>query len=47
MIGAVLIGVMVNGLVLMNVSSYIQQVIVGFIIVAAVAFDRFAALMRE
>ena len=47
MIGAVLIGVMVNGLVLMNVSSYIQQVIVGFMIVAAVAFDRFVASLRE
>jgi len=47
MIGAVLIGVMVNGLVLMNVSSYIQQVIVGLMIVAAVAFDRFVASLRE
>jgi ribose/xylose/arabinose/galactoside ABC-type transport system permease subunit len=46
-IGAVLIGVMVNGLVLMNVSSYIQQVVIGLMIIAAVAFDRFAALMRE
>ena len=47
MIGAILIGVMVNGLVLMNVSSYIQQVIIGLMIVAAVAFDRFVASLRE
>ena len=29
-------------LVLMNVSSYIQQIIIGVIIVLAVAFDQFA-----
>jgi ribose/xylose/arabinose/galactoside ABC-type transport system permease subunit len=47
MIGAILIGVLVNGLVLLNVSSYIQQVIVGLMIVAAVGFDRFVASLRE
>jgi ribose/xylose/arabinose/galactoside ABC-type transport system permease subunit len=47
MIGAVLIGVMVNGLVLLNVSSYIQQVIIGVMIIAAVGFDRFVASLRE
>jgi ribose/xylose/arabinose/galactoside ABC-type transport system permease subunit len=41
MIGSVLIGVLNNGLVLMNVSSYIQQIIIGVIIVLAVAFDQF------
>jgi ribose/xylose/arabinose/galactoside ABC-type transport system permease subunit len=41
-VGTLLIGVLLNGLVLMNVSSYIQQIIVGFIIVLAVAFDTFA-----
>jgi inositol transport system permease protein len=40
-IGATLIGVLVNGLVLNNVSSYIQQVIIGLIIISAVAFDRY------
>lgn len=40
-VGATLIGVLVNGLVLNNVSSYIQQVIIGLIIIAAVAFDRY------
>jgi hypothetical protein len=38
-IGSILIGVLLNGLVLMNVSSYIQQIIIGVIIVLAVAFD--------
>ncbi len=41
-IGTILIGVLLNGLVLMNVSSYIQQIIIGVIIVLAVAFDTFA-----
>jgi inositol transport system permease protein len=41
-IGTILIGVLLNGLVLMNVSTYIQQIIIGIIIVLAVAFDTFA-----
>jgi ribose/xylose/arabinose/galactoside ABC-type transport system permease subunit len=41
-IGSILIGVLINGLVLMNVSSYVQQIIIGVIIVLAVAFDQFA-----
>jgi inositol transport system permease protein len=39
-IGAALIGVLVNGLVLNNVSSYTQQVVIGLILIVAVAFDR-------
>ncbi len=46
-IGTVLIGVLLNGLVLMNVSSYIQQIIIGVIIVLAVAFDTFAKSRRR
>ena len=45
-IGALLIGVMTNGLVIMHVSSYWQQVVIGLIIVAAVAFDTFAKSRR-
>jgi inositol transport system permease protein len=41
-IGSILIGVLINGLVLMNVSSYVQQIVIGIIIVLAVAFDQFA-----
>jgi ribose/xylose/arabinose/galactoside ABC-type transport system permease subunit len=41
-IGTILIGVLLNGLVLLKVSSYIQQIIIGIIIVLAVAFDTFA-----
>lgn len=40
-IGAVLTGVLMNGLVILNVSPYIQQIMIGLIIIAAVAFDAF------
>ena len=46
-IGTILIGVLLNGLVLMNVSAYIQQIIIGVIIVLAVAFDTFAKSRRR
>ena len=46
-IGTILIGVLLNGLVLMEVSPYIQQIIVGVIIVLAVAFDTFAKSRRR
>ncbi len=42
-VGALLIGVLTNGLVLLGVSSFIQQIVIGVILVAAVAFDQFAA----
>lgn len=41
MIGVLLIGVITNGLDLLSVSSYIQQVVKGAIIIAAILFDRF------
>lgn len=43
-IGAMLIGVLVNGLVLNNVSSYTQQIVIGLILILAVAFDRWLKL---
>ncbi len=46
-VGAILIGVLINGLVLMNVSPYVQQIIIGVIIVLAVAFDRFVKSRRR
>lgn len=39
-IGAMLIGVLRNGLNLMNVNSYVQQVVVGVVILLAVLMDR-------
>jgi len=41
-VGTILVGVLLNGLVILNVSSYIQQVIIGSVIVFAVAFDTYA-----
>lgn len=41
-LGTLLIGVLLNGLVILHVSPYVQQIIVGVIIVLAVAFDIFA-----
>ena len=47
LIGTILIGVLLNGLVILNVSPYLQQVIVGLIIVLAVAFDTFVKRRRR
>jgi inositol transport system permease protein len=40
--GALLIGVLSNGLVMMGVNSYYQEIVIGVIIVLAVALDSFA-----
>lgn len=40
-VGALLTGVLLNGLVILNVSPYTQQILIGLIIIAAVAFDHF------
>jgi len=39
-VGVLLIGILANGLTLLNVSSYYQQIIIGLIIVFAVFFDQ-------
>ena len=39
--GALIIGVIRNGLNLLNVSSYLQKLIIGFIILIAVLVDAF------
>ena len=46
-VGALLIGVLRNGLVLLNVSPFIQQIVIGLVLVAAVAFDQYAAARRR
>lgn len=38
-LGAAIVGVMQNGMVLLNVSSYLQDVILGVVLVAAVIYD--------
>lgn len=39
-VGVLLIGVLRNGLVLLNVSSFVQQILIGVILVLAVAIDQ-------
>lgn len=46
-IGILLIGVLANGLTLLNVSSYYQQIIIGLIIVFAVFFDQVVKRRRR
>lgn len=46
-VGVLLIGVLQNGLVLLNVSSFVQQVVIGLVLIAAVAFDQFATRGRR
>jgi ribose/xylose/arabinose/galactoside ABC-type transport system permease subunit len=45
-VGSLLIGVLINGLVLMDVNPYVQQITIGLILVAVVAFDQFAKSRR-
>ena len=46
-IGVLLMGVLSNGLTLMNVSSYYQQILIGLIIVFAVYFDQVVKQRRR
>lgn len=45
-IGSIIMGVLINGLVLMNISAYYQQIITGCIIILAVSFDTYAKSRR-
>ncbi|WP_373778011.1 ABC transporter permease [Glaesserella sp.] len=44
--GSIIMGVLINGLVLMDVSAYYQQIIMGLIIILAVTFDTYAKSRR-
>lgn len=46
-IGALLIGVLNRGLVMLQVSPYVQMIIIGLIVVFAVAFDTFVKSKRR
>jgi ribose transport system permease protein len=39
LLGAAIMGVMVNGMVLINLSSYLQDVVLGIVLVIAVTYD--------
>jgi ABC-type xylose transport system permease subunit len=38
-LGAAIVGTMQNGMVLLNVSSYLQDVVLGTVLVVAVVYD--------
>ena len=46
MMGAILIGIFTNGMTLMNVNSYYQQMIKGLILIAAIGLDVYSAHRR-
>jgi ribose transport system permease protein len=39
LVGALIMGVLRNGLNLLGVSSFLQQIVIGFVIIAAVLVD--------
>jgi ribose/xylose/arabinose/galactoside ABC-type transport system permease subunit len=47
LVGALIIGVLFNGLVMLNVSSPVQQMVIGSIIIAAVWFDGVMRKVKE
>jgi ribose transport system permease protein len=47
LLGAAIVGVMQNGMVLMNVSSYLQTMILGVVLVIAVVYDTLRRRGRE
>jgi ribose/xylose/arabinose/galactoside ABC-type transport system permease subunit len=46
-LGAFLLGVVLLGLTLLGVQQFVQQIITGLILLAAVGYDRFLAVRRE
>jgi len=42
-IGVVIMGVLTNGMIMMNVNDYVQQLVKGLVLIAAVSFDRYQA----
>jgi len=46
-LGAAIMGVMVNGMVLVNLSSYLQDVVLGLVLVVAVTYDTWRRYRRR
>jgi ribose/xylose/arabinose/galactoside ABC-type transport system permease subunit len=46
-LGAAIMGVMQNGMVLMNTSSYLQEFVLGVVLVIAVTYDTFRRRRRR
>ena len=46
-VGALIMGTLTTGMVMNNINDYVQQVISGLVLVAAVAFDIFSQRIKE
>ena len=46
-VGVLIMGVLTNGMIMMNVNDYVQQFVKGLVLIAAVAFDRYNQSQRE
>ncbi|MDC7246706.1 MAG: ribose ABC transporter permease, partial [Sphaerochaetaceae bacterium] len=47
LIGATFMGILSNGIVLLNISSYWERVITGFVVILAVLLDYFRAKRKN
>ena len=45
--GAILVGLLTNGMTLLNVNSYYQQVVKGVVMVVAIAFDVYSVKRKQ
>jgi ABC-type xylose transport system permease subunit len=42
-LGVLIMGVLTNGMIMMNVNDYVQQLVKGLVLITAVSFDRYQA----
>lgn len=47
LLGAILVGLLTNGMTLLNVNSYYQQVVKGVVMVVAIAFDVYSVKRKQ
>ena len=45
-VGVLIMGVLSNGMILLNVNEYVQWVVKGLVLIAAVGFDRYSQMRR-
>ena len=46
MIGVLIMGVLSTGMIMLGINDYVQQLIKGLVLIAAVTFSEFSARMR-
>ena len=47
MIGVLIMGVLSTGMIMLGINDYVQQLIKGLVLIAAVTFSEFSARMRN